>query len=241
MFQNGRNDDKFNDDFYAILQIFYFFGIYRPSPGKERIVYGCVMFVWLPLNFALGTIKVVCIAYHEMNMANIALNVFIISYGLTMIIQVLTFALKSSKMIEMIKALQTLHDRDDEEKMEVLRKKCIVLFKCYMYFLAFGSTSMMFLYFNGCHRFKLIFPAFYDIWANGYAYYPFVVISVVSTVFLTCLCSACELIHIMCMVRADANLKFLNVMLRRCTDSENLKENEKSLIRCVKYHCAIIR
>lgn len=239
--RNGRDGIKFDEDLHAILQFYYCLGFYQPAPTKKRIVFGILMFIFGPLSYTLGAVKDAWIAYHEEDVTKIVLNVFCMGFGITMITQIVTFVCKRKRIIDMMGQLQSLHEHEDDEAMEVYRRKCKFSVKFYLFYVNFCIVILIVLYCFGYNQYKLISPAVYDVWANGYATYFLLFINTISSVVLTFVFTAGELIHLLCMVRVDANLKFLSEKLRRCADGENLLQNEKDLIACVKYHSATIR
>lgn len=238
--RNGRYNDKFEDDFYAVLELLYWCGFYQPNPTKKRIVYGIFMFICLPLSYTLGGIKDAYKSYKTGRFLKLMLNVYSTSVGLSILTQFINLTFKRSRVVEMIKKLQSMHSSDNEEAMDVLRKKYLFFLKLYRSYLHFVLAAFMLAKVFGLNYFILIFPSFYDIWASGNLYYILLIFNSVCAQFFLFSFLACDLMQILCMVRVDANLKFLGDKLRRCTDGENLQENERKLIACVKYHSIII-
>lgn len=230
-------NEKFDDDFGIVLQVLYFFGFYQPKRSKKRIAYGCIMFTVIILMVLIGALKDSLLSLNDGNLNQFIMNGFVFVYSVPAVCQILGVASKP-QIVELVKKLQNLHEFEDENVMKTYRERCTKIAKFHRLFLASTCPGTILLKFLGL-PFKLFIPALYGELAEGNCLYFLMALNAAHHFCLVLLYAACDLLHILCMVRVEANLKILNDKIRHCTDSYNLRENEKALIACMRYHSAI--
>lgn len=234
------NENKFDEEFQHLLQIAYLFGFYQPKPSKGRMVYGVFMLFFILVSVVLGSIKDGILSHREGNLGKTVMNVAIAIYSSTFAIQGFKIAFCSSRLTNMVKEFHSMHEWTDEDSLQFYRKRCLWLLKFYSVLTITCMTVLVVAKLFGFNTFTLFIPAIYDSLAVGPFYYFFLCVNFIQGYCFAIAAVSFDLLHIFCVVRAEANLKFLNNSLKSCTDSGNLKRNEKDLIACVKYHWAII-
>lgn len=236
------NDDKFDEDFQQILQIFYFFGFYHPKSSKLQTVYGAFMFFFVLQTHVLGNLKDIYIAsgLDDKNMNKALICAISLSFAMSLKIQIISFVSRQKEIIGMIRGFHLMHEQDNEDSMKIYRQKCSKLVKLHK--IIMGSIEITLIIFKlfGFDFFILAIPAIYDELAREYYFNFLLILNILQFTGILMLYNAGDLLHILCMIRAEANLEFLNKKLCHCTDSDNLQENEKSLVACIKHHCRII-
>lgn len=236
------NDDKFDEDFQQILQIFYFLGFYHPKSSKLRTAYGAFMFFFVLQTHVLGNLKDIYIASgpNEKNMNKALICAISLSFVISLKIQIISFVSRQKEIIGMIRGLHLMHDPDNEDSMKVYRRKCSKLVKLHQIIMGWIEITLIIFKLFGFDFFILAIPAIYDELAREYFFNFLMILNILQFTGILMLYNAGDLLHVLCMIRAEANLEFLNKKLRHCTDSDNLQENEKKLIACIKHHCSII-
>lgn len=236
------NDDKFDEDFQQILQVFYIFGFYQPKASKGRVRYGAFMFSFVVMSHILGNLKDIFISLSGSggNLNKALICVLSVTFAISLKVQILSFAKHQAKVIEMIRELHFMHDSDDDSSMQVYRTLCSQLVKFHKYIMLSIEVTLITFKLLGYDFFILAIPALYDELARGSFYYLFLILNLVNFTGILMLYNACDLLHILCMIRAEANLDFLGDKIRSCANNDNLRENEKNLISCVKYHNRIL-
>ena len=236
------NNEKIDEDFYKILQIFYAFGFYQtPNSSKSRIYYGIISFVGLILTYNLLMTFEAIKSARDGNFTNVLIASVLFLLSFPFVVQTVSFSMNQRKFVDMIKNLQSLHEHGNEETIKNLQKKCLKMLKFYLYYLLISLFGVLVLKLAGISAFTLLLPVLYDRLADIFLY-PFVLFinffHCIGNIFVT---TICDCFPIFCMKRLEANLNLLNYDLRHCTDSLDQKENEKNLIACVRYHEAIMR
>lgn len=234
------NEEKFDEDFRQILQILYFFGFYRPVPSTKRNVYGFFVFLLAGVGFVLGLIKHVIVSLREENSRGIVTIVPYTLFGISILVQITTFVTNQSKIVEMIKEVHSMAQGEVDTPLISYRNKSLKVVKFYTNCLKYSLTALSLLHVCGFGAFRLILPALYEVYADGFLYYPLLLLSTVQAYFVIFCVVATDLLHVIIMIRAGANFEILSNKLRRCTSSQDPNENEKELIACVKYHQRII-
>lgn len=227
-FPNGR---EFDDDFRQILNIFRLTGFYRSDSSKSSFAMKYFMFIFVVLTFTSGLLKDLILVLHEGKVHEALMHAVVLSIEFTFSAIVFNFIKNQSDILDLVKALQKLHDPSDEPEMEVYRKTILKMLKLYK----IGMVGHVFLI--GLGLYKLVAHAIYDVLAEGKLYGLFLFINAIHTCIFLALFIPCEFLHILCMKRIEGNLKFLGSKLRNCTDDEN---PEVALARCIKYHCEIL-
>lgn len=240
LFSHG-NHLMFDDDFRLILQCFYLCGFFRPDPSMQRNVYGLTIIIFGPMSYIFGALREAATSF---SMKEIQRSLICISYAvfqISTLTQVLTFVAKEKSIIESFKSFQSMHGRRNSDFIAVYCKKMYKLTKFYTIYLAAIMTLIIILFFLDFKVFKFIIPTFYDDYAEGNLYFPLLGINIISIYMTVITMSSTDLIHVICMVRAGANLEALNDQLLCCTDSEDLSTNEKNLVCCIRYHQKITK
>lgn len=231
------NADDFDGDFREVLRLFHLSGFQQNSKLRQS----CVCFSFILLTTLFGAVKDTAITLFGGDILNAMVNTAMLMILLTHSSQVWNFASCQSEAIKLIKDIQKLHGPADEDQMNKYRKVMYLMIKIFTRTIyVFVVTMLPTLEIFGLTVAKLAFPVIYDIFAIGKLYWVFAVINFVHLWFLTFTFVASEFLHILFIVRIEANLKFLATRLRNCADFADQKENEKALINCVKYHCEIL-
>lgn len=229
----------FENDFRQLMNIFYVCGLYRPVASSANFAKSFIIFVLLMVTMLSGVFKDLIMTWICGDIYGTLLFATTCSLIFAVTIQSSNVVLKGGKITVMIKNLQSLHE-GNEESMKVYQDLCSNLVKYYMIMsplsIAMLALSKMF----GFDFFKLIIPAIYDELAVGSFYNIFLFVSFVHILICSPLFMACELLHVLCMIRIEGNMKILGTKLRSCADGKNFTENEEKLNTCIKYHCAII-
>lgn len=233
---------EFDEDFRQILQVFYYLGFLKLSPSKARIAYGVFIFIFVVLTYGAGVFGEVVKAFNKGNLGGALISVIFFTETTSFSVQILTFAFKQSQVITMMKSLQSMHRKNDEKTMEICRKKCLTFVRVFKYFMLFSEFVLTILKLSGFELFVLVVPVTYESLAKGAIMYPLLlIINVIHFAGLAIAFGVSELIHVLCMIRAEANLDFLARDVRHCADSDDLQGNEQILIQCIKYHNNIVR
>lgn len=234
------NKDRFDEEFRDLLQISYFFGFFQPKPSKKRMAYGAFMIVFVFVSSLLGTLRDSFLSLHEQDLGKTLVNVSIAIFTLSYIVQKCKFAFNGQKITSMIGKLSSMHEYHDEDLLQKYRQKCLKILKLYKIFVLLSLTIPVVSKLFGANTFKLAVPAIYDELANGTLRYILLIVSVIHAYCYAFAVIPCDLLNIFCLIRLEANVEFLSNKLRQCTDSDDLKENERNLIACIKYHWIII-
>lgn len=232
-------DQKFDRDFNEIMKYYYFFGFFNPIEKKK--IFAALAFILVVVTYLIGSFKDIVMRKAEGDIPKTIISVFTLAFALSLTVQVLTVMLRFGRITSTIKALQLLHEDTDEDFINVYRRKCFRLLRIYGGSLAATVLCAIPVKCIGYNVYFLLIPAAYDVLAHGDLFYFFMIISFIHTVGLVLLFAASDLLHIFCMVRVEANLKLLNDKIRHCADSKDLKENEKELSACIRYHNEIIK
>lgn len=236
-----RNEDWLDEDFRLLLQIFYFFGFFRSAPSTSRTTYGVLSIIFVVFTFLVGYFKDAVIALRENNLKNFMTSVPYTVIVLALLTQTITFMAKEKQIIKMVKAFNSMHDAKDDKLFDAYRKNCIHLVKIYIVFMELAVSMVLFFHFLGYMLYKLVSPTLLDDFVEGKLYIPLLITnSLQAYSVVTCMATS-DLLHIFCMVRSGFNLERLCEKLRHCTDSEDLEDNERLLISCIKYHQRIIQ
>lgn len=230
----------FDEDFRELLEIYYFLGFYRPKRSISRDIYGIISFLLVVLSFLLGMIKEALESIYQGHLQRSLFCVASMCLNISIPTQIITFVVNEFAIIEMIKAIQSIHDEQDEKALEYYRKKCRQLVKFYKVYCNIALVFLVSLYLCGYKIFMFLLPAIYDNFAEGWLFYPLLITNILQIYFIALCLLVSDLIHILCMIRTGAYFGILSERLRRCTDSDELSENEKKLNACVKYHQRII-
>lgn len=234
------NDELFDEDFRQVLQIFYFFGVYRPVPSTPRSVYGIGSIVIVLIGHLLGMLLG---AYRNLNRGQ--LQECLICFGLfglliVIMIQVITLMTKKNEIIAMIKAFHSLHCAEGEATMTYYQNKSCMIVKIYRTSIEVATSTLVICHLCGYKSFRLVMPSLLEVYADGSLYYPLLIVNIIHMYFFVLFVVATDLLHVQCVVRAGANYKILSEKLRHSTNSEDLNENEDQLNACVKYHQRIV-
>jgi hypothetical protein len=234
------NTERFDTEFHAILQIFYWVGFYQPSPTKSRIGYGVFMFAFLIVLHLMGSLNGATTTWQECNLKQALMNIMAFCFVAPLSTLVLSFATNKTKFVDMIRELNGMHEYDHEESVDILRKNCLKMVKIYKAFAIALCTAITVAYFLELKTFRLIMPSIYDLLANGIFHEILLSVNLIHAYLLDILLVACDLLPILCYIRAEYNVKFLCHDLRHCTDSGLVRVNQRNIDACAKYHAAII-
>lgn len=232
--------NEFDEDFCQVLTILRLTGFYRSDSTIKSIALVVVCFLLVPLNMVLGCIKDFICCILEDNMFDALFRADLFSMSFTYSIQVLTFIKNQSRIIELIKTLQKLHDPADQQEIEVFKNRLLRVFNAYKRYLQCNVVILIIMRTLGFSYAKLIYPAIMDIFAEGKLMAPMLCFVYILIFFLFHSFLAVEFLHIVCMVRIEANIKNLGAKLRKCADDINPRLNEQALVSCIKYHCEIL-
>jgi 7tm Odorant receptor len=231
------NTERLDAEFHAVLQMFYWFGFYQPSPTKTRTAYGVLMFGFLMVTYSVGALNA---ALQEDNLNNALMNVMAFCFASALSTLVLSFMSNKTKFVDMIRELNGMHEYYHEESVDILRKNCLKMVKIYRTFaIAMGSATIV-AYFLGLKVFRLFIPSIYDLLANGLFYEILLTVNSIHEYLFGLIIGACDLMPILSIVRAEYNVKFLCHDLRHCTDSGLVRVSQRNIDDCAKYHSAII-
>lgn len=200
------NEDKFDDDFLRVLQIYFLFGFYHPTWSKNRIIYGTFMFIFICITVVLGGLKSIFDSWANRSMRQLLLDVPITVYTVLFIAQLVTFIAKQGQIIDFLKVL---HESNNEQLIQSYREKCSKLVKFYTIFLQIAVSSVVTFYFSGFKIFTFPIPALYDELANGDFFYLLLVINIIQYYSATTCFVPSDLLHVLCIVRVGANLELL--------------------------------
>lgn len=234
------NVHNFGEDFQGILQTFYLFGFYQPTGSTKGLIYGVVMFLALVLTCIFGSLEYAVKACYAGDVVLSLTSGLVISYMVSLGIQIASFGFNQNRVIGMIKEFHLMHEAEDEKVIQTFQKKCSVMTKGYNVLLQVTGLSYVVFKFFGVNPYKLFIPVIYDDLENGFLYYILSCANLVQLACLTTLFAACDLFHIICIVRAEANLTILFRKLQHCTDNSDMGNNERNLIFCMRYHYSII-
>lgn len=234
------NTERLDKDFHALFQILYLYGFYLPNPSKLRACYGISMYAFLLVTFLMGGYQGATTALQDGNMNQTLLNVICFCYVAPVATLVLSIAKNKTKFVDMTKDLGRLHEFDQEETVEVLRRKNLKLTKIYIIFIKFLTTIVVLMPLMGYKTYRLFMPSIYDLLATGSFYELFMSINFVHVYALVLLLAACDLYIIFSIIRVEYNIKFLCEELRNCTDSGLIRVSQRNIDACAKYHSTII-
>lgn len=234
------NEEKFDEEFKRLLEILYWVGFHQPKTTRKRIAYGVVMFVFLILSILLGNIKDFIEDFRDEKMSAALIIVVILAHMSSMNVQMITIVLKKSSVHDLIKQLHNMHEFEDEEAIAAVRLSSLRMIKTYKLFLLTGASVLSGLRMAGLGSFKLVLPTLYDVLADGFLFSLLMLVNIIHLWLYALLFLPADLLHILGMIRVEANTKFLCEKLEACTSGEDFEENEKNLIACVRYHLAII-
>lgn len=234
------NTENFDEEFQELLQIFFFFGYYQPKHTKKRIIYGVTTFIVIVMTFVVGCFKDATIRLREHHMSTAMMATVLGFFALSLPIQILSVALNHENIMKMIKGFHTMHEFGEEEQMKEFKQRCRKILRFYRGLTSFDSISLSILSFFKFGIVILAMPVAYDVLVTERLFYIFVLVSSVHLYLLSFIFVASDLLHIFCMVRAQANMSILSRKLRNCADSNDSYENETNLIACIKHHIAII-
>lgn len=232
-------NNKFDEEFKQIFQYFYFFGFYQPTPSRSRILLGIFSLSFVLLSYILAVLENGIASWKEGNINKISVFFSIIVINVPFLTQLIFFAWNQNKFIVMVKTLQSLHEYRNKDTVQNLSKKLLKMMKFYLYGLFLVLMVLLVSKLAGYGTFKLLLPVLYDRFADGLGFFFLLPLNIFHYICAAYLLAICDLFSIFCMMRLEANLKFLSYDLRHCTDSLDQKENEKNLTACVKYHQAI--
>lgn len=197
------------------------------------------MYLMMMVNYLLSLIRDAYILFSDGNVKRALLSFSLALLLLSYSVQNLVFIVKQAKIVSMIKELTSLHEYEDENLIEPHRKVCLQLVKFYRNYLFASVTVCLGLTMFGFKLSKLFMPVLYDSFGDGFLHLPLMIISIFQGYGISAIVVVSDLLHFLCIIRAGANYGILSGKIRRCTDNEDPKENEKELIACIKYHWAI--
>lgn len=232
--------NDFAEDFRDVFKIFYFTGFYRLKNSRKSFITSLIGLTLVFVPYLCGCVKDSMVVFYEGNVNGSLINSVLISMVVSFCTQMVTFVANQTKIVELAKVLQKLHDNADNEEMEHYKKNLLQLQNIVKTAFKVLVTFLMLLKVFGLSFAKLILPALYDIFATGNLNGILLIINVIHVWDLAFSYAACEVLHIVFMVRIEANLKFLANKLRFCGDDINPELNEAALCSCIKYHCSII-
>jgi 7tm Odorant receptor len=234
------NTDRLDKDFHAILQIFYWFGFYQPSPTKTRIAYGVLMFGFIFVTYLMGALNDAATTLQDEDLNQALMNVIIFCVIASLTTLVLSFITNKTKFVDMIRELNWMHEYDHEETVDILRKNCLKMVKIYRFFIIIVGSIKNLLHLIGLKTFRLFMPSIYDLLENGLFYEILLTVNSIHVYLFALLFVACDLMPILSIIRAEYNVNFLCHDLRHCTDSGLVRVSQRNIDACAKYHAAII-
>jgi hypothetical protein len=234
------NEHCLDADFHAILQTFYWFGFYKPSPTKTRIGYGVLMFVFLFVTYLMGAANGAATALHDVKLNLALINVMAFCIVSSVATLVLSLVSSQKRFIDMIRDLNGMHEYDHEEAVDVLRKKNLKMVKIYRTFMIAVVSAATGFHLLGLNLFRLFMPSIYDLLATGALYEILLTVNSIHMYSAILVAVACDLLPILSFIRTKYNVKFLCHDLRHCTDSGLVRDNQRNIDACAKYHAAII-
>lgn len=233
-------DGNIDDEFHMILQVFYAFGLYQPSPTKWRIVYGAVMFVFTITTVFTGAMKNIMKGSIEGETLTVVLNAAILSFSFILQNQMLTVAFYQKKIDSIMRDYQHLHKETDEVILEKYHRTYLRIIQVYGTILLSAFVFAFTMKVAGLEAFTLIIPAIYDEFAEGNLFELFLGLNIIHTFGVLTLLAFCDLFQNLCLLRIEASLDSLIPRVQSCADNPDPAENELQLIQCVQYHCKIL-
>lgn len=234
------NFEKFDADFCQLLQIYFLFGFYQPTPSKLRLAYGIISLLLVHVSFFAGIFLEATSLFSEGEYMKTVFLVPVLVFAIPNMSNVCFSMMRSHKVTDLIKDLHSLHEYEDNDAIEACWVKWSKIVKLYKIYLAAVYVIVSILTVLGFKVFIFLFPALYDVYAHGSFFYPLLMVNFVHVGILVATIVTSDLLHVLCMVRVGKNFQILGQKLQHSTDSDDLIENEKNLIACVKYHVNII-
>lgn len=185
------------------MRDFSVYGLNLPKPNVRFL-----MFLSCVLSFVPGMYKE-SIAAVSLNFT--LLFAAIASLVTANLVQAHTLVLKYTRIVDMFKTFQALHDKDDDNEVQSYRKLSMMLINCYQISFAFALASLVVMKFFGYSTCKLILPAMYDFLPDDFGI--LLAIHIPHVAFAMMLHITFELVHVVCLIRAEANLKLLGAKL----------------------------
>lgn len=234
------HEEEFDAETQSILSIFYAFGFYHHSPSTTRKVYGILMCAFAIQMYILGAVKEVIMSWLQADILKAMVNAAALPFCLTLQVQIITFVRKQPEVIKILKELQSLSLKVDKDLATIYKREYQNIVTFYKCFLASGTFVLVLMRALGFQALKLIVPALYDVFAEGSFLNFFLLVSVIQTIFILIMFTACDLLHILCLTKIGKNFESLAKKLRKCADEDSNEKNEKALNECIDYHCNIL-
>ena len=235
------NEEKFDEDFRVILKVFHFFGLYKWNHSRKSYVLTVFLQFFVLFSYGSGTLKDLYVTFRQGDISKFILTVPVLTICIGISTQCFVVVFRKSKITDVIKKLQGIHDHQDDFSMQTYRNLSGKLLRFHKILMALAALCLTIMTYSGFHNFKLILPAVYDFLADDQFYQLFLFINAVFFFLQSYLYFATEWLHVLCMIRIEANFKLLCEKIRKCAKSDDLKENEENLIKCIKYHCKILQ
>ena len=235
------NEEEFDEDFREILKVFHFFGLYKWNHSRKSYVHTFFLQFFVVFCYGSGISKDLFIAFRRGDVSKFIITVPLLTVFIGFSTQLLIVVSQKSKITVLIKKLQAIHDLEDNFSMQVYRILSGKLLRFHKILMSTVALCLTIMTYAGFHYFKLILPALYDLLAFDHFYQLFLFINTVCLLLLAIIFFAAEWLHVLCMIRIEANFKFLSEKIRKCANSDDLKENEGNLTKCIKYHCEILQ
>lgn len=227
------NKHEFERDFYQIMLGFYACGLTHKIPNFKFFIY-----VFSALSFLLGMFKDSISAAMKGDLNFTLLFAAIFSLLMANTVQCYILFKKNSRIVDMMKTMQALHEREDDNEVEAYRNLGITLINLYKIFFGFAFFFLTTMRLFGISACQFILPVIYDVFADDFGI--LLSIHIPHVAYAMVLFITIEMVHVICMIRVEANLKILGEKLKHCADADDLEANEQNLIACIKYHRAIL-
>jgi hypothetical protein len=181
------------------------------------------------------------VAFQDENVFNGIINISLTTVSLSVMAQVASLAWNSKEITQTLGELHKLHDRHNNEQIQVLSKKCFRIAKCHLCLVMIAAFIVSVMAVAGLQHFKLIFPVIYDVFATGPLYYVLIAANLFHMVIVAATIVACDLLPSFCVARIEKNQSLVAHDFEHCADSVDRKNNEKSVKAGIKYYAAIRR
>lgn len=227
------NENEFEDEFRMALNLYRLTGLYRMDSSKKSYAINFIGFMLVVLNYQTGCLRDFIVLFLDGKYFDGLLSGVLMVMTTVGALQILMFMKRQTITVELIKNLQKLHDPADKIELQVHTNRIFRILKGYFKYLVLSAVALIILRSFGFSCSKLLYPMIFNTFAEGNLYVPLLILNYIHIFPLYSAFLACEFLHILCMVRIEANLRVLGTKLKTCTDIDVLNS-------CVKYHCEII-
>ena len=226
------DSEKFDDDFREVMKLFHYSGLYRTENTSARL--HNASFAFICMCYLLGCIKDTLYYFFEGDVVYVLINGALTTAIFSFAVTVRNFINHQSKIVDLVFELQKLHGSRFNEMMEAYKGFSLKIIKLFEVCCVSAVITMPTAMFFGMSFSTLFYPLIFDVLAFGKLYGLTAVLSIVHIMGLAASYTASDFLHIVCMVRIEANCKILSDLFREA-------KGEEELTSCIHYHCSILR